>query len=151
MVITPAELTIKTSLNRGQSHQTNLNIGSSSRSQKDITKPDGEACNEDGTLKDASEMEWLNSPGSNSSPIPFSKRAHNDSDEDEVTSKKKTCVSIKSKAEKRMRLTFRKFLQNVDNRKKTQSGEQGGQVQSSPEMEDTAMMDWAQASALNSI
>ena len=29
---------------------------------KDATKPDGEACNADRTLKDASEMEWLNSP-----------------------------------------------------------------------------------------
>ncbi len=30
--------------------------------QKDSTKPDGEACNNDGTLKDASELEWLHSP-----------------------------------------------------------------------------------------
>jgi hypothetical protein len=29
---------------------------------KDSSKPDGEACNEDGTLKDAEEMEWPNSP-----------------------------------------------------------------------------------------
>ena len=50
--------------------------------------PDGEACNVDGTLKDAAEMIWLHSPGSKS-PIPFSKRAHNDSDEDEITLKKK--------------------------------------------------------------
>jgi hypothetical protein len=56
--------------------------------------PDGEACNEDGTLKDAADMIWLHSPGSKSSPVSFSKRARNDSDEDEVTSKKKTRVSI---------------------------------------------------------
>ena len=31
----------------------------------DISKPDGDACREDGTLKDASEMEWLNSPTDN--------------------------------------------------------------------------------------
>jgi hypothetical protein len=29
---------------------------------KDHTKPDGNACQPDGTLKDASEMEWPNSP-----------------------------------------------------------------------------------------
>ena len=29
---------------------------------KDFSKPDGDACREDGTLKDASEMEWPNSP-----------------------------------------------------------------------------------------
>lgn len=29
---------------------------------KDITMLDGDACQPDGTLKDASEMEWLNSP-----------------------------------------------------------------------------------------
>ena len=28
----------------------------------DISKPVGDACREDGTLKDASEMEWPNSP-----------------------------------------------------------------------------------------
>jgi hypothetical protein len=29
---------------------------------KDITKPDGEACRPDGTLKDVTEMEWRHSP-----------------------------------------------------------------------------------------
>ena len=57
--------------------------------QKDITQPDGKVCNADGTLKDASEITWLHSPGSKLSPAPFSKHAHNDSDEDEVTLKKK--------------------------------------------------------------
>lgn len=28
----------------------------------DMSKPEGDACREDGTLKDASEMEWPNSP-----------------------------------------------------------------------------------------
>ena len=32
------------------------------RKQKDLRKPDGDACNPDGTLKDASEMEWPDSP-----------------------------------------------------------------------------------------
>jgi hypothetical protein len=27
-----------------------------------VSKPEGEACNPDGTLKDADTMEWLNSP-----------------------------------------------------------------------------------------
>ena len=38
--------------------------------QKDITKPDGEACNDDGTLKDASLMNWVNSP-LDETPPPF--------------------------------------------------------------------------------
>ena len=67
--------------------------------------PDGEACNADGSLKDAAKITWLHSPGSKSSPLPFSKRAHSDSDEDEVTSKKKTRVSIESRAKKWMKLT----------------------------------------------
>ena len=69
--------------------------------QKDITKPDGEACNTNGTLRDASEMVWLYSPSADSPSFSFSKRTHsNASDKDEVTLKKKTCVSIKSRAEK---------------------------------------------------
>jgi hypothetical protein len=34
---------------------------------KDCSKPDGEACRDDGTLKDASELEWPDSP-SDSNP-----------------------------------------------------------------------------------
>ena len=40
----------------------NLKPTGSRSIQKDITKPDGEACNADGTLKDASEIEWYSSP-----------------------------------------------------------------------------------------
>ena len=41
---------------------------------KDSSKPDGDACNDDSTLKDASELEWPDSPSenkttSNSDPI----------------------------------------------------------------------------------
>lgn len=36
--------------------------GSRTRVAKDQTKPDGDACRADGTLKDASEMQWPNSP-----------------------------------------------------------------------------------------
>ena len=36
---------------------------------KDTSKPDGEACNPDGTLKDAEQIKWLNSPSD--SPPPF--------------------------------------------------------------------------------
>ena len=64
--------------------------------QKDVTMPDGEACNVNGTLKEASEIMWLHSP-LNSSPISGSKRANNDGNEDEITSRKKTHVSIKSR------------------------------------------------------
>ena len=45
---------------------------------KDTSKPDGDACREDGTLKDASELEWPNSP---SDPAPnFPKDSVSDSD-----------------------------------------------------------------------
>jgi hypothetical protein len=37
---------------------------------KDASKPEGDACNPDGTLKDADKMEWLNSP-SDEAPAPF--------------------------------------------------------------------------------
>ena len=80
------ELTLNMSLNKGQSHPKPTG---SQHVQKDITMLDGEACNVDGSLKDAAEMIWLHSPGSKSSLIPFSKRTHNNSDEDEITLKKK--------------------------------------------------------------
>ena len=51
-----------------------LELEIDTRVQCDATKPVGEACNGDGTLKDASEMNWLNSP-SDEMPPPFSKRA----------------------------------------------------------------------------
>lgn len=37
---------------------------------KDVSKPDGEACNPDGTLKDAEDIGWVNSP-SDSLPPPL--------------------------------------------------------------------------------
>lgn len=40
---------------------------------KDASKPEGEACNPDGTLKDADKMEWPNSP-SDLAPAPFANR-----------------------------------------------------------------------------
>ena len=39
-----------------------LELQIDTRVQHDTTKPIGEACNTDGTLKDASEIDWLNSP-----------------------------------------------------------------------------------------
>ncbi len=45
--------------------------------EKDHTKPDGEACNDDGTLKEASELEWPDSP---TAPIAFGFQYGNDSD-----------------------------------------------------------------------
>ena len=41
---------------------------------KDTSKPDGEACRDDGTLKDASEIEWLHSPSQNHPIIRGEKR-----------------------------------------------------------------------------
>ena len=40
---------------------------------KDASKPEGEACNPDGTLKDANKMDWLNSP-LDLAPAPFESR-----------------------------------------------------------------------------
>ena len=51
MVISHTELMIDTSLNKGsKSHQASLKSTGSRSIQKDITKPDGEACNTDGTF-----------------------------------------------------------------------------------------------------
>ena len=36
----------------------------------DPTKPVGDACNSDGTLKEADEMEWLHSPSSRPASLP---------------------------------------------------------------------------------
>ena len=46
------------------------NDSNSEQIYKDYSKPDGDACRDDGTLKDASEMEWPNSP-SDSNPHDF--------------------------------------------------------------------------------
>ena len=45
------------------------------RAQNNVTKPVGEACNADGTLKEANEIVWLNSP-SDENPPGFLKCAH---------------------------------------------------------------------------
>src|ERR1700730_12748840 len=52
---------------------------------KDASKPDGEARRDDGTLKDASEMEWLYSPSQSHSDILGEKRNRDDgvSDDDD--------------------------------------------------------------------
>ena len=42
----------------------------------DATKPIGDACNADGTLKDASEIDWLHSPSDENSS--FSKRTRSE-------------------------------------------------------------------------
>ena len=41
---------------------------------KDASKPDGDACRDDGTLKDADEMEWPNSPSEQQSFVLPEKR-----------------------------------------------------------------------------
>lgn len=66
---------------------------------KDVSKPDGEACNDDGTLKDASEIEWAHSPSqSHPGPVLYGeKRKRNDSvtdgDVDDIDVLPKTNVS----------------------------------------------------------
>ena len=45
-------------------------LGFVSSFQKNDTKPSREACNKGGTLKDAADMEWLNSPSELSPPQP---------------------------------------------------------------------------------
>lgn len=49
-------------------------VGSSSNGHEnaylmDMSKPEGDACREDGTLKDASEMEWPDSPTENNQAL----------------------------------------------------------------------------------
>ena len=57
---------------------------------KDTSKPEGEACNLDGTLKDASQIEWVNSP---SDVVPPSFKNHDEhtlddkSEDDHITKK----------------------------------------------------------------
>lgn len=56
--------------------------------QKDPGGPlEGEACNPDGTLKDASEITWIHSP-SNMSPPPLPKQMRDDTDLEQVMTKK---------------------------------------------------------------
>ena len=49
-------------VNRNMSESSSGIESASNNYFKDFSKLDGDACREDGTLKDASEMEWLNSP-----------------------------------------------------------------------------------------
>jgi hypothetical protein len=46
----------------GASGSSSMIGGASGTYFKDASKPDGDACREDGTLKDASEMDWPDSP-----------------------------------------------------------------------------------------
>jgi hypothetical protein len=48
---------------------------------RDASKPEGEACNADGTLKDASELEWPDSP---SEPNAATFEIHPEDDNDRV-------------------------------------------------------------------
>jgi len=53
-------------------------------------KPEGEACNPDGTLKDAEQIEWLNSPSDIVPPSFENQDKHNldnESDDDHITKK----------------------------------------------------------------
>ena len=78
---------------------------------KDRTKPDGDACQLDGTLKDASEMDWPNSPSDMTQNLPnlredsltLTRKRNLPSDEDEsnesecdVAPKAKVCYISRS-------------------------------------------------------
>jgi hypothetical protein len=49
---------------------TRMEEGSTEQFFKDVMMPDGDACRPDGTLKDASEMEWPNSPSEETRNLP---------------------------------------------------------------------------------
>ena len=51
---------------------------------KDASKPDGEACRDDGTLKDAHEIEWLHSPSQSHPIIRGEKRKQDGDDSDSM-------------------------------------------------------------------
>ena len=68
---------------------------------KDTTKPDGEACNDDGTLKDADDMLFVNSPSELEPPPPPQKRMRNSALEGQEQASKKIRVSSSGYAEKR--------------------------------------------------
>ena len=48
---------------------------------RDASKPDGEACNADNTLKDASEIEWFHSPSQITATWSTQKRVRGDNEE----------------------------------------------------------------------
>ena len=55
-----------------------VNLSITTSGLKDASKPDGEACNDDGTLKEASEMDWPDSPTDLAAPATLKRRAHSD-------------------------------------------------------------------------
>ena len=59
----------------------NVGLGIATSSLKDFSKPDGDACNEDGTLKDASEMDWPDSPSGSTNNVKL-KRVYDDDPSD---------------------------------------------------------------------
>jgi len=48
---------------------------------RDASKPDGEACNADNTLKDASEIEWFHSPSQITATWSTQKQVRGDNEE----------------------------------------------------------------------
>ncbi|KAM6503724.1 hypothetical protein JOM56_000667 [Amanita muscaria] len=56
--------------------------------KRDKTTPVGEACNPDGTLKDASDMVWVNSPSDLTPPPLSTKRGHDDTDDENLDTAK---------------------------------------------------------------
>ena len=54
---------------------------------KDVAKPNGEACNTDGTLKDAQDIEWQNSPSELTPPPCLVMKQVLDDNEDRANSR----------------------------------------------------------------
>jgi hypothetical protein len=77
---------------------------------KDASKPDGDACREDGTLKDASEMEWPNSP----SQTNFENPADLDSNADRADSELSYLSFTKEKKKKARHLRRRRLGHSDD-------------------------------------
>ena len=69
-----------------------MHAGKMERSRMPM-KSDGDACREDGTLKDANEIRWLNSPSEDIVQLPKWQLEGGSRSDEEVTARKKTCVS----------------------------------------------------------
>jgi hypothetical protein len=68
------------------------------RHQRKASIPVGEACREDGTLKDASEITWLNSPSDENRPLESNeKRSPNSSSELEWPDSPSEAANVRSK------------------------------------------------------
>ena len=85
--------TVKSTKNASGMHPASNYEGNATH-HKDASKPDGEACHEDGTLKDVSEITWLHSPSQGEPTTLGEKRRRHGSDSDlDINNLPKTNVS----------------------------------------------------------